>query len=92
MRRIGLEQLSLNALVLIRDNQQLELRHKKEEKKGNHDPICLSYLEFKDEWIIESEKSCLPKDVSWMDVLECFEEGERVARRSKRREISNVFC
>ena len=55
-RRNRLEQQSLNALVFVKYNLQLEMRQKCREEKGDtYDPICLLDIESDDEWIIEKE-------------------------------------
>ena len=72
-----LKQQRVNVLVFVNYNINLELRHIKREENGDsYDPICLSDMEFDNEWITEKEEPCLPEDASWMDIHECFEVNE----------------
>ena len=80
----------MSALVFVKYNLQLEARHKKRILENElYDPICLSDLEFDDEWITDKEDPVLRVDNSWMNVSECFEveEGES----SKKRKRGNYF-
>ena len=49
--------------MFVNYNINLELRQIKREENGDsYDPICLSNMEFDDEWIIEKEEPYLLKD------------------------------
>ena len=83
-KRNRLETQRLNALVFVKYNIQLEMRQIKRQERGEtYDPICLSDMEFDDEWITEVEDPCLPEDNSWLDIHECFEEGTSGAKRKR---------
>ncbi|KAJ9546807.1 hypothetical protein OSB04_019350, partial [Centaurea solstitialis] len=41
-------------------------------------------MELDDEWIIEKEDACLPEDISWMNVHECFKEDGVSGNKRKR--------
>ncbi|XP_028068683.1 uncharacterized protein LOC114271252 [Camellia sinensis] len=86
-KRNQLEQQRLNALVFVKYNVQLELRQiKRQDKRETYDPIYLPNMEFDYEWITEKKDPCLPKDHSWIDIQECFEDDEG-ATSSKKRKI-----
>lgn len=84
-----MEQQRLNALVFVKYNINLDMRLQKRKERGEtFDPICLSDMESDDEWITEKEDACLPEDISWMDIHECFKEDVGTsARRRKRGKI-----
>ena len=87
-KRNRLEQQRVNVLVFVNYNINLELRQIKREENGDsYDLICLSDMEFDDEWITEKEEPCLPKDTSWMDIHECFEVNEEGCSRKRKRSI-----
>lgn len=81
-----MEQQRLNALVFVKYNINLNMRLQKRKDRGEtYDPISLSDMESDDEWITEKEDPCLPEDVSWLDVHECFKEDEgTIASKRKR--------
>ena len=82
-----MEQQRLNALVFVKYNIKLDMRlQKRKEREETFDPICLSDMESDDEWITEKEDACLPEDISWMDVHECFKEDEGVSGNKRKRE------
>ncbi|XP_028803194.1 uncharacterized protein LOC114758322 [Neltuma alba] len=90
-RRNRLEQQRLNALVFVKYNLQLEMRQKiREEKRETYDPICLSDIEFDDEWITEKENPCLPVDGSWMDIHESFTFDEGAPSKKRKRGPRNL--
>lgn len=81
-----MEQQRLNALVFVKYNINLDMRLQKRKDKGEtYDPICLSDMESDDEWITETEDACLPGDVSWMDIHECFKEDEGTSNNKRKR-------
>ena len=81
-----MEQQRLNTFVFVKYNIQLELRQAKREERGEtYDPVCLSDMESDDEWINEIEDPCLPQDISWMDINECFEDDGGLGRSNKRK-------
>ncbi|KAI9083295.1 hypothetical protein K1719_034827 [Acacia pycnantha] len=57
----------------------------REEKGDTYDPICLSDLDFDEEWITEQEDLCLMDGESWMDIHECFnvDEGDQSKKRKR---------
>ncbi|KAJ9547525.1 hypothetical protein OSB04_020068 [Centaurea solstitialis] len=63
---------------------------KRKERGETYDPICLSDMESDDEWITEKEDACLPEDISWMDVHECFKEDEGVSGSKRKRGPRNL--
>lgn len=81
-----MEQQRLNALVFVKYNINLDTRLQKRKDRGEtYDPICLSDMESDDEWITEKEDACLPEDISWMDVHECFKEDEGSSSHKRKR-------
>ncbi|KAI3522230.1 hypothetical protein L1887_11714 [Cichorium endivia] len=46
--------------------------------------------EYDDEWITETEDVCLPEDISWMDVHECFKEDEGTSSNKRKRGPRNL--
>ena len=92
-KRNCLEQQQLNALVFVKYNIQLELRHAQRQLQSEelYDPIRLSDLESDDEWITEREDALLSvDDYSWMDVQECFTFDEGPSRNKRKRGIMNL--
>ncbi|KAI9126444.1 hypothetical protein K1719_002865 [Acacia pycnantha] len=90
-----LEQQRLNALVFVKYNLQLEIRKKQREEKGDtYDPICLSDLDYDEEWITEQEDPCLMDGESWMDVHECFnvDEGDQSKKRRPESDPDHSDC
>ena len=48
-------------------------------------------MESDDEWITEQEEPCLPDDVSWLDVNECFDFDKKPNNRKKKRCMQIIF-
>ncbi|KAI3499858.1 hypothetical protein L1887_35672 [Cichorium endivia] len=46
--------------------------------------------EKEDEWITEKEDACLPEDISWMDVHECFKEDVGTSANKRKRGPRNL--
>lgn len=53
-------------------NLNLKICQRKREKDNSLDPICLSYMNFDDEWIAKKEDPLFENDTSWLDLGECF--------------------
>lgn len=90
-----MEQKRLNALVFVKYNLQLELRHEKRKKNDGLDLICLSDMDSDDEWICEQEDPALPIDTTWMDVHECFktqdsEASRKIPKKRKRGKLIKI--